>query len=206
MTDFTVVDIETAPSAHGLAVPADADERAGIRTPWEEKCSLNPRLGRVVAVGHKNGAGAVVHAGDDERGMIAFVLEVIGKAMAETKVVTFNGLGFDVPFLHVRAAVHGLEVPYYAPSVLKKYDTKYHADLSAILQNWSMPEKGDSLPNWCRAFGIAVTDTTSGAVAKPNSSAPSSAATITSRPVFICPSTWTTMRSHSSSKLTYPEG
>ncbi len=38
-------------------------------------------------------------------------------------------------------------------------------------------------------------DTTSGAVAKPNSSAPSSAATTTSRPVFSCPSTWTTMRS-----------
>ena len=37
--------------------------------------------------------------------------------------------------------------------------------------------------------------TTSGAVAKPNSSAPSSAATTTSRPVFIWPSTCTTIRS-----------
>ena len=37
--------------------------------------------------------------------------------------------------------------------------------------------------------------TTSGAVAKPNSSAPSSAATTTSRPVFSWPSTCTTMRS-----------
>ena len=38
-------------------------------------------------------------------------------------------------------------------------------------------------------------ETTSGAVAKPNSSAPSSAPMITSRPVFSCPSTWTTIRS-----------
>ena len=38
-------------------------------------------------------------------------------------------------------------------------------------------------------------DTTSGAVAKPYSSAPSRAPITTSRPVFICPSTWTTMRS-----------
>lgn len=38
-------------------------------------------------------------------------------------------------------------------------------------------------------------DTTSGAVAKPNSSAPSSAAIITSRPVLSWPSTWTTIRS-----------
>ena len=37
--------------------------------------------------------------------------------------------------------------------------------------------------------------TTSGAVAKPNSSAPRSAAMMTSRPVFICPSACTTMRS-----------
>ena len=41
-------------------------------------------------------------------------------------------------------------------------------------------------------------DTTSGAVAKPNSSAPSSAPMTTSRPVFICPSTWTTIRSRRS--------
>ena len=40
-------------------------------------------------------------------------------------------------------------------------------------------------------------DTTSGAVAKPNSSAPSSAATMTSRPVLSWPSTCTTMRSRS---------
>ena len=38
-------------------------------------------------------------------------------------------------------------------------------------------------------------DTTRGAVAKPNSSAPSSAAMTTSRPVLSCPSTCTTMRS-----------
>ncbi len=38
-------------------------------------------------------------------------------------------------------------------------------------------------------------DTTSGAVAKPNSSAPSRAPITTSRPVFSGPSTWTTIRS-----------
>ena len=41
---------------------------------------------------------------------------------------------------------------------------------------------------------ITQPETTSGAVAKPNSSAPSSAAMTTSRPVFIWPSTCTTMR------------
>ena len=39
--------------------------------------------------------------------------------------------------------------------------------------------------------------TTSGAVAKPNSSAPSSAAMTTSRPVLSWPSVWTTIRSRS---------
>lgn len=38
-------------------------------------------------------------------------------------------------------------------------------------------------------------DTTSGAVEKPNSSAPSKAPIITSRPVLSWPSTWTTIRS-----------
>jgi hypothetical protein len=40
-------------------------------------------------------------------------------------------------------------------------------------------------------------ETISGAVAKPYSSAPSSAAMTTSRPVFIAPSTWTVIRSRS---------
>ncbi len=42
---------------------------------------------------------------------------------------------------------------------------------------------------------ITQPDTTSGAVAKPNSSAPNSAATTTSRPVLSCPSVCTTIRS-----------
>ena len=42
---------------------------------------------------------------------------------------------------------------------------------------------------------ITQPDTISGAVAKPYSSAPSSAATTTSRPVFIAPSTCTVIRS-----------
>ena len=44
---------------------------------------------------------------------------------------------------------------------------------------------------------ITQPDTTSGAVAKPNSSAPSRAAMTTSRPVFSWPSVCTTMRSRS---------
>ena len=40
-------------------------------------------------------------------------------------------------------------------------------------------------------------ETISGEVAKPYSSAPSRAATTTSRPVFMAPSTWTTIRSRS---------
>ena len=45
---------------------------------------------------------------------------------------------------------------------------------------------------------ITQPDTTSGAVANPNSSAPSRAAITTSRPVFSWPSTCTTIRSRSS--------
>ena len=45
---------------------------------------------------------------------------------------------------------------------------------------------------------ITQPETTSGAVANPNSSAPSSAPMTTSRPVFIWPSTCTTMRSRRS--------
>ncbi len=76
-----------------------------------------------------------------------------------------------------------------------------------VSTNSGFPEKRDRSSGFCVAMPTgqvsrwtdthhdAAADTTSGAVAKPNSSAPSSAATTTSRPVFSCPSTWTTMRS-----------
>ena len=68
-------------------------------------------------------------------------------------LVTFNGLTFDLPFLHIRAAVHGIPIPWHPSLFLKRYTTERHADLRAVLSNWDMRAPG-SLDDYCDTFGI----------------------------------------------------
>ncbi len=71
--------------------------------------------------------------------------------------VTFNGRAFDVPFLMVRSAVHGVKPSKdlmsnrYLNS--QKYDAK-HIDLFDQLSFYSAVRKPGNLHMWCRAFGI----------------------------------------------------
>lgn len=185
MSGYTVLDIETAPQARALALPYPEGERnppgnyknADAIERWREKdraewsaglskvASLNPRLGRVVALGNivwDATVPEVSHAieEEEERELVAWGLDKVGRCGG---LITFNGLGFDLPFLHVRAAILGVRVPYKPSDYLRRYTTKPHADLQAILSNWSWGEKGDTLHGWCEAFGIPVEDQTTGA-------------------------------------------
>lgn len=71
--------------------------------------------------------------------------------------VTFNGRAFDVPFLMVRSAVHGVKPSKdlmsnrYLGS--QKYDAK-HIDLYDQLSFYSAVRKPGNLHLWCRVFGI----------------------------------------------------
>lgn len=198
MTGFLTLDIEVAPQASALTqqypedrsapsnykdpekiaawhIRDEADWRAGLA----KASALNPRTGRIVAVGMANieenshnlaaqirgepmdmtNDTLVALLAEQETAIIATALDAICGA----NLVTFCGLNFDLPYLHVRAAILGLRIPYRISDYLRRYSTTPHADLSAILENWGMPEKGNSLQNWSRAFGIEVTDSTTGA-------------------------------------------
>lgn len=159
--DFCIFDIETNASAHGAAIPETADERSGIRTPWDKKCALNPRLGRIVAAGKRENGQSAIQCSLDEKNEKEMVREAL--SWIRPGLVTFCGREFDLPFLHARAAILDVRIPYRVSDYLRKYKTHPHADLSEILLNWQRPEKGDTLHGWCRAFGVNVTDTTTGA-------------------------------------------
>lgn len=176
-----IADIETAPSARGMATPYPTDrqapsnykdpekiaawhlkDEADWRAGLAKECALSARLGRVVAVGFRtNGTSHCITAIDpeDEAKVVAFLLNEIARA---DRVVTFNGLSFDLPYLHVRAAILGLRIPYNAGQYLRRYVTNPHADLRAILTNWDSRVTG-TLTEWCSAFGIENGDTTTGA-------------------------------------------
>ena len=175
-------DIETIPSARALAIPYNPDDNpppANYKTPdaiaghherakaahavgIAKTASLNPRLGRIVAIGVGDDV-RVNLAGDDESALIGWALDTIA-ANGNARVVTFNGKAFDFRWLFIRAAMLGVEVnlPCKPDEYLRRYTCDPHVDLMEVLSG-SRPEKGDSLEGWALAFGIDTSKIGSGA-------------------------------------------
>lgn len=71
--------------------------------------------------------------------------------------VSFNGMGFDVPFLMIRSAIHGIRPSKNLMSNRylgsQKFDAK-HIDLLDQLSFYGAMRRRGNLHLWCRAFGI----------------------------------------------------
>lgn len=170
-----ILDIETA-AIPGLTYPeADREPPANYKAPaavaawrekdrqaWAKECALSPRTGRVVAVGLATADSAKVLTLEhmSERELLA---QALGQVDQHRPLVTFNGAGFDLPFLFTRASISGVRIPVRAGDYTRKYATHPHIDLFGVLTNWGQVRKGDSLHGWCEAFGLGVDDETTGA-------------------------------------------
>jgi len=171
------IDIETIPTAAALLAPYPEDERnapgnyksdeaiakwrAADRESWAAErvkvCSLSPRLGRVVAVGHTTGTEEptvlLAKAEEEETDVIRTAWGLMLDA-PRPGVVTFNGAGFDVPFLMVRSLILGIKVPPEVPrDYLRRYTYAPHLDVRMALTGWDSRAPG-TLGDWCEAFGI----------------------------------------------------
>jgi 3'-5' exonuclease len=71
--------------------------------------------------------------------------------------VSFNGMGFDVPFLMVRSAIHNIRPSKNLMSnrylTSQKFDAK-HVDLLDQLSFYGAMRRKGNLHLWCRTFGI----------------------------------------------------
>ena len=65
------------------------------------------------------------------------------------KIITFNGKSFDIPFIKIRAAILGIQIP---PLSSRKYETDRHFDVREILTNFGANQKG-TLKEWSIVFG-----------------------------------------------------
>jgi hypothetical protein len=169
-----VIDIET------LGFPFDSFDEpqqeyllkfAGTDAEREEaiqKLSLYPMTARIIAIGMLNpetNRGKVFYqaeaAGEDatEDGAVRLIatdertmLEHFWKDMTHfPQFVTFNGRGFDCPFLMLRSALLGVKpsrslVPY-------RYDGTTHCDLLEQFTFYGIVRKFN-LDFYCKAFGI----------------------------------------------------
>ncbi len=152
----------------------DEDERAKKRADIQRMFSLWPLTGQVVCIAMLNAEsmrGKVLFVAedyDDERsGPVEFVpcvdeSELLAGfwdlAKHYDSVVTFNGRGFDVPFLYLRSAV--LNIPVTRKDWLGyRYATEPHCDLAEQFSFYGVSGREGAarkfnLDFYCKAFGI----------------------------------------------------
>jgi len=155
---------------------ADETERATRRTEIQQQCSLWPFTSQVVCIAMVNAhsaKGQVLFTADDaqeqsaEAGPVKFTpcmdeAELLNSfwdvAQHYDSIVTFNGRGFDVPFIYLRSAL--LNVPISRKNWLGyRYQTEPHCDLAEQLTFYGVSGRDGAarrfnLDFYCKAFGV----------------------------------------------------
>jgi 3'-5' exonuclease len=155
---------------------ADESERTARRAEIQHLFSLWPLTARVVCIAMLNAdtgrgqvlltAGGHEEAGSVEGGPVQFVVcrdetEMLTAFWDVAKhydsVITFNGRGFDVPFIYLRSAL--LNVPISRKDWLGyRYQCEPHCDLADQLTFYGGNRDGAgrrfNLDFYCKAFGI----------------------------------------------------
>jgi DNA polymerase elongation subunit (family B) len=154
----------------------DETQRATRREEITRQCSLWPFTAQVVCIAMLNAdtsRGQVLFTADDyedpgdEAGPVEFVpcvdeVELLTAFWDVSKhydmIATFNGRGFDVPFIYLRSAL--LNVPISRKEWLGyRYQTDPHCDLAEQLTFYGVSGREGAarrfnLDFYCKAFGI----------------------------------------------------
>ncbi len=129
---------------------------------------FSPLTGEIVAIGMLNpdsGRGAVYYQSPEvpqdmlEEDGIEYVADteagILNKFWEAVRhydqVITFNGRGFDAPFLILRSAIH--EIRPTKELMPNRYNLS-HCDLIDVLTFYGAVRRKFSLHMWCNAFGI----------------------------------------------------
>jgi len=157
-------DIETIPNsgmidrlppvevkAGNLKDPAKiAEKEAAAKAEQIDKMALSPLYGRVcawVAVSEKTDVSACITADTDAEE--TRVIEAAFDAISGGRVVTYNGSGFDLPFLYRRAVLLGIDPRAWGMPTLaemaSRYCSKHHVDLMQAWCGFGNFEKLDNL-------------------------------------------------------------
>src|SRR5215471_9681267 len=155
---------------------AEETARSVRRTEIQQQCSLWPFTAQVVCIAMLNAEtlrGQVLFTADDyeedasEAGPVEFVacvdeVELLTAfwdiAKHYEQIVTFNGRGFDVPFMYLRSAL--LNVPISRKDWLGyRFQTEPHCDLAEQLTFYGVSgrdgaAKRFNMDFYCKAFGI----------------------------------------------------
>jgi DNA polymerase elongation subunit (family B) len=155
---------------------ADETARATRRAEIQQQCSLWPFTAQVVCVAMLNAEtsrGQVLFTAEDheedhgEAGPVEFVpfvdeTELLTAFWDVAKhyetIVTFNGRGFDVPFIYLRSALNNVRISR-KDWLGYRYQTEPHCDLAEQLTFYGVSGREGAarrfnLDFYCKAFGI----------------------------------------------------
>lgn len=168
-----VFDIETVPTLRSMQQPYPMADRQppgnyskpeaiakwyeGDKAKWREdrskECSLNSRLGRIVAIGYSFSVGeASVETApteDLEGGLLSLFWSLVKD---QSVIAGFNSHSFDFPYILTRSLILGVQIPVEVPPYLRRYSYRPHFDVRMALTGWETRATG-SLSDWCEAFG-----------------------------------------------------
>ncbi len=134
----------------------------------KEGLGLSPLTGEIVAIGMLNPdsnkgvvyyqspgvpqetleENGIEYTADTEAGILQKFWETV---KYYNQVITFNGRGFDAPFLMLRSAIHSIKPT--KELMPNRYSTS-HCDLIDVLTFYGAVRRKYSLHMWCKAFGI----------------------------------------------------
>lgn len=174
--DFDLLDEATQKALTGWLKKESRSEEdyAKALTNIKEGLGFSPLTGEIVALGVydcEKGKGAVYFQSPRKKVKEFEEDGVSFKPMSEKEMlvnfwegakhyeefISFNGRGFDVPFLLVRSAVHGIRATKDLMANRYLWGQKQgakHIDLLDQLTFYGASQKKGSLHLWCRAFGI----------------------------------------------------
>ncbi len=135
----------------------------------KESLAFSPLTGEIVAIGMLNpdtDKGAVFFralenapepfeedgiqfSADTEKGILKKFWEAVKHY---DQIITFNGRGFDAPFLMIRSAIHKIKPT--RDLMPNRYSSLSHVDLLDQLTFYGSVRRKFSLHMWCKAFGI----------------------------------------------------
>ncbi len=135
----------------------------------KEGLGLSPLTGEIVAIGMLNPdsnkgvvyyqspgvtqetveENGIEYTADTEAGILRKFWETV---KYYNQVITFNGRGFDAPFLMLRSAIHSIKPT--KELMPNRYSNTTHCDLIDVLTFYGAVRRKFSLHMWCKAFGI----------------------------------------------------
>lgn len=137
-----------------LGALKDPEKIAAKKTEAKEaqikKMALSPLYGKIAAIGYYSTDFSVCDILPESEMIVRF-FERLDKSVHQ--IVTWNGNGFDLPFVYKRATLRGIFPPYALTYYTKRYLIRPHCDLMQVWAGWDN-RNWEKLDTVARAFGL----------------------------------------------------